>query len=406
MVFTGQEHDENTGLIYFGARYYDPDSARFISQDSYLGEAGTPPSLHRYLYAYGNPTVWVDLMGYASVNYLPGRDENYRNSGWDGSSNLLEMKFDGVKDGLSGLMEVGDDGRKVLSTSLDYADYTAAHLRVLAFSPVELLIGDRNAKISVENPTGAQEGDVFVLAVNGLNNTMADYQDDLQSLSVGMPIDEYMDMINRGKKPATKPYPIHYVYNDSYVNMGSLANSKYRRLGVALDGTQALTELGGTGMIDSTSRKIGESINEAIEGGNYSRVVLAVHSHGGIKSSAGMSLVNPQYRDKVTVINYGSAHIKPYFGAEKTINVHREQDVITNGPGLRPIRQGLLDNIFNLLGSTNASTVIAPAGAVKQSDRMLFGIPYTHGNEQKNLSGNNIGYNATVPAILHKEIYR
>ncbi|WP_432822320.1 RHS repeat-associated core domain-containing protein [Trichloromonas sp.] len=60
-VFTGQEHDENTGLIYFGARYYDPDTARFISQDSYLGEVGTPPSLHRYLYAYSNPTVWVDL---------------------------------------------------------------------------------------------------------------------------------------------------------------------------------------------------------------------------------------------------------------------------------------------------------------------------------------------------------
>jgi len=65
-IFTGQEHDTNTGLIYFGARYYDPDSARFISQDSYLGEAGTPPSLHRYMYAYSNPMVYVDLDGYFS----------------------------------------------------------------------------------------------------------------------------------------------------------------------------------------------------------------------------------------------------------------------------------------------------------------------------------------------------
>ncbi|MDH3348975.1 MAG: hypothetical protein OEM02_12860 [Desulfobulbaceae bacterium] len=66
-IFTGQEHDENTGLIYFGARYYDPDTARFINQDSYLGEPGTPPSLHRYLYAYSNPTVWVDLHGYRAA---------------------------------------------------------------------------------------------------------------------------------------------------------------------------------------------------------------------------------------------------------------------------------------------------------------------------------------------------
>jgi RHS repeat-associated protein len=70
-VFTGQEHDENTGLIYFGARYYDPDTARFITQDSYLGEPNTPPSLHRYLYAYANPTVYVDLYGYCGFIMTP-----------------------------------------------------------------------------------------------------------------------------------------------------------------------------------------------------------------------------------------------------------------------------------------------------------------------------------------------
>ncbi len=66
-IFTGQEHDEKTGLIYFGARYYDPDTARFMTQDPWLGEPGTPPSLHRYLYAYSNPTVYIDLMGYRSA---------------------------------------------------------------------------------------------------------------------------------------------------------------------------------------------------------------------------------------------------------------------------------------------------------------------------------------------------
>lgn len=67
-VFTGQEHDEQTGLIYFGARFYDPDIGRFLNQDTYLGEPGTPPSLHRYLYAYGNPTVYVDLYGNEPVD--------------------------------------------------------------------------------------------------------------------------------------------------------------------------------------------------------------------------------------------------------------------------------------------------------------------------------------------------
>jgi hypothetical protein len=49
-----------------GSRYYDPDTARFTTQDTYLGEQGTPPSLHRYLYAYSNPTVYIDLEGYAA----------------------------------------------------------------------------------------------------------------------------------------------------------------------------------------------------------------------------------------------------------------------------------------------------------------------------------------------------
>lgn len=65
-VFTGKEIDWNTGLVYFGARYYDPDTARFINQDDYLGEQDEPPSLHRYLYAYSNPLVYVDLYGNAA----------------------------------------------------------------------------------------------------------------------------------------------------------------------------------------------------------------------------------------------------------------------------------------------------------------------------------------------------
>ncbi len=65
--FTGHEKDNETTLYYFKARYYDPDTGRFLNQDAYLGDINTPPSLHRYLYAYANPTVYIDLNGYESV---------------------------------------------------------------------------------------------------------------------------------------------------------------------------------------------------------------------------------------------------------------------------------------------------------------------------------------------------
>ena len=82
--YTGHYRDEETGLQYFGARYYDEETGRFLSPDPYLGEANTPPSLHRYLYAYANPVRFVDLTGYAAeeangeaggggdIPYVPG----------------------------------------------------------------------------------------------------------------------------------------------------------------------------------------------------------------------------------------------------------------------------------------------------------------------------------------------
>ncbi len=53
--FTGQLSDADTGLDYFGARYYDPATATFLTQDEYVGEEDMPISLDRYLYAYDNP---------------------------------------------------------------------------------------------------------------------------------------------------------------------------------------------------------------------------------------------------------------------------------------------------------------------------------------------------------------
>ncbi len=66
-TYTGHEFDPETGLYYFKARFYDPELGRFASEDPYLGDFLTPPSLHRYLYAYANSTRFVDLTGYASA---------------------------------------------------------------------------------------------------------------------------------------------------------------------------------------------------------------------------------------------------------------------------------------------------------------------------------------------------
>ncbi|MCP3911746.1 MAG: hypothetical protein GY713_12415, partial [Actinomycetia bacterium] len=61
--FTGHEMDGESGLIYARARFYDPVTGRFLSHDPAAGNFSNPPSLHRYLYAYQNPTVFLDPTG-------------------------------------------------------------------------------------------------------------------------------------------------------------------------------------------------------------------------------------------------------------------------------------------------------------------------------------------------------
>ena len=62
-AFTGYEEDKETNLLYAKARYYDADTGRFLSQDAWQGDNNIPPSLHKYLYAYANPTTYVDPDG-------------------------------------------------------------------------------------------------------------------------------------------------------------------------------------------------------------------------------------------------------------------------------------------------------------------------------------------------------
>lgn len=62
-TFTGHLYDQESGLYYFGARYYDPETGRFLSQDPVAGDALNPPSLHKYLYAYSSPMNYTDPWG-------------------------------------------------------------------------------------------------------------------------------------------------------------------------------------------------------------------------------------------------------------------------------------------------------------------------------------------------------
>lgn len=62
-LFTGQEKDAETGLYYYGARYYNPEIMRFAQPDPLLPDVYDPQSLNRYSYVRNNPLKYVDPSG-------------------------------------------------------------------------------------------------------------------------------------------------------------------------------------------------------------------------------------------------------------------------------------------------------------------------------------------------------
>ena len=65
--FAGERIQPESGLLYLRARFYDPDSGRFMSRDTFQGNIENPISLHRYLYANANPISFVDPTGNVSL---------------------------------------------------------------------------------------------------------------------------------------------------------------------------------------------------------------------------------------------------------------------------------------------------------------------------------------------------
>jgi RHS repeat-associated protein len=66
-LYNQEQYDANTGLYYLRARYMNPSTGRFISMDAYSGSIYDPMSLHKYMYANGNPVMYSDPTGYMSL---------------------------------------------------------------------------------------------------------------------------------------------------------------------------------------------------------------------------------------------------------------------------------------------------------------------------------------------------
>jgi len=69
--YTGKELDQESGLYYYGARYYKPEVGRFMQPDMVIGGLDDPLSLNRYAYVKNNPIRYIDVTGNAGSDFAP-----------------------------------------------------------------------------------------------------------------------------------------------------------------------------------------------------------------------------------------------------------------------------------------------------------------------------------------------
>ena len=65
--YRGYYYDNETQLYYLPARYYNPDTGRFLSVDPAPPSAGDPTSLNGYAYCVGDPVQFADPDGRKAI---------------------------------------------------------------------------------------------------------------------------------------------------------------------------------------------------------------------------------------------------------------------------------------------------------------------------------------------------
>lgn len=159
-LFNAKEFDEETGMYYYGARYYEPRLSLWMSTDKYREKY---PHLSAYCFCENKPVIMLDEKGDSTILYatiLPGLNETVRKYGGDrathtfivvqdqNTNNKQRFAYGSVYDGLKGAVSgrlvrrfYDDDSKVMNGQGLD---------RIKARIPIEPPLKADGSKMTVQ----------------------------------------------------------------------------------------------------------------------------------------------------------------------------------------------------------------------------------------------------------------
>ncbi|MGK0183549.1 MAG: RHS repeat-associated protein, partial [Halioglobus sp.] len=112
--YSSKRVDEETGLIFFGLRYYMPETGRWITRDP----AGFADGPNLYAYVHGNPLKFCDLYGLTAREFAEAAGKSF-------AGGLKDMA-NGIKDLFTGTFNAFVDPSCDPEKSIQFAENAAA----------------------------------------------------------------------------------------------------------------------------------------------------------------------------------------------------------------------------------------------------------------------------------------
>jgi RHS repeat-associated protein len=183
--FNAKELDEETGLYYYGARYYTPEVSIWLSVDPL---ADKYPSMSAFMYCAGNPMRYIDPDGRSFGDYFDRLGNYLGNDGKeDGKVYLLNegLRAKTENKNVNWGGKLSDKHAKALKSKSTEIDMNSDLGYMIRTVYAEMRSGDDNAKIivaesvknrldrklgSYENPDGTYKGVINVKGAYSITN--------------------------------------------------------------------------------------------------------------------------------------------------------------------------------------------------------------------------------------------